>query len=235
LSQKEFRQMPTRKTFFDIYEPEWTCPYEERIGPHLVNIGDGPKFLCAPHMLKSGLVYSIGSANQFSFERGIRRFCFNCKIHTFDGTVGNPKVPTALRGLSFHSWNIASEPSNGSKVISKSPKETLAEVHGTPNVTLEVLKMDCEGCEFEVLPRLLELAPSNQVLVEIHRKKSFAALRGLLRLMRSHGYLIFHKERNSWGCSGHSCVEYAFISIAHAYRVFRKELCGKAFTTAADE
>ena len=24
-------------------------------------------------------------------------------------------------------------------------------------------------------------------------------------------------------------------SIAHAYRVFRKELCGKAFTTAADE
>jgi hypothetical protein len=93
-------------------------------------------------MLKSGLVYSIGSANQFSFERGIRRSCFNCKIHTFDGTVCNPKVPTALRGLSFHSWNIASEPSNGSKVISKSPKETLAEVHGTPNVTLEVLKMD---------------------------------------------------------------------------------------------
>jgi hypothetical protein len=95
--------------------------------------------------------------------------------------------------------------------------------------------MDCEGCEFEFLPRLLELSPSTQVLVEIHRKKSFAALRGLLRFMRSHGYLIFHKERTSWGCSGPSCVEYAFISIAHTYRVFRKELCGREFTTAADE
>jgi len=90
-------------------------------------------------------------------------------------------------------------------------------------------------CQFEVLSQLLELAPSKQVLVEIHKKKSFSALIKLFRFMRSHGYLVFHKERNSWGCSGYRCVEYAFISIAQTYRVFQNEVRESALATAAHQ
>jgi len=43
------------KTAYDMYEPEWVCDSEKRVGPGEINFGDGPKFVCGPDLLRDHL------------------------------------------------------------------------------------------------------------------------------------------------------------------------------------
>ena len=40
--------------------------------------------------------------------------------------------------------------------------------------------------------------------------------------------MLFHKERNHWGCAGYMCVEYALIHVDDARAVFDSAYCGEA-------
>jgi hypothetical protein len=55
--------------FFVTHEPTFTCGVERKIGSR----GDGGKWICDPHRIEKGkcLVYSVGSNNQFDFEKDL--------------------------------------------------------------------------------------------------------------------------------------------------------------------
>ena len=64
-----------------------------------------------------------------------------------------------------------------------------------------------------------------QILVELH-KGTDQAVRGgergapvadeFMRHVQSLGYVVFHKESNTYGCEG-KCIEYAFLKLGNDF------------------
>ena len=213
------------KVFFDLYEPEAVCFSEERFGTEVrfEAYGDGPKFVCGVDSVakqKDCLVYSIGSDNDIKFEKAIKTF-IGCEIHTFDPTM--PGI--SFKGesyASFHPWGLGTEgevvPFIRDEIESTFTAmsfDTVLRKLGHENRTIDILKIDCEGCEYTAMPPLLDAIASgkikvNQILIELHLRtaKLFPFFEALDRAKMR----IFHKERNQWGCNGITCVEYAIAS-----------------------
>lgn len=221
---------------YDMYEPEWNCELEERVGPNKINVGDGPKFVCGPDFLNTKeicTVYSIGSAYDFQFEEGLHQKSSNCIFHTFDGTLNLTErpLPNGLREnqIFFHNWNIGISSSvSFDGVITKSLEDVLIELDHS-NRTIDIFKIDCEGCEYLVLDNLSELVMSgvvriDQIQVEIHGSRA-DQIQALFQKLRKAGFAIFHKERNHWGCNGYHCVEYSLISLRKARNVLELGYC----------
>jgi hypothetical protein len=90
---------------------------------------------------------------------------------------------------------------------------------------LDVLKIDCEGCEYETFKTLWPqlqagIVTIGQIQIEMHgtaleRIASFFDGADLA------GFMVFHKERNHWGCQGYACVEFSLIHKDAAEMIFR--------------
>lgn len=95
---------------------------------------------------------------------------------------------------------------------------------GHDNRVLNMLKIDCEGCEWTAYKTLFEGYHKNrallprQIFIELHsgtaiKEKDESGLskaESFFRYMHEMGYVIFHKEPNTMGCKG-SCIEYSFL------------------------
>eukprot|EP00980_Cylindrotheca_fusiformis_P015271 scaffold4247_cov66-Cylindrotheca_fusiformis.AAC.12 len=210
---------------YDLFEPEVGCFDEERFGSkeRFGSFGDGPKFVCGVDTIAAKsktsegcLVYSVGSNNKIAFEVAVKSF-MGCETHTFDPTLRVPFVGDQY--ATFHPWGVGVDGEENmrkrSKWVSKGI-ETIMNELGHSNRTLDILKIDCEGCEHVAFPFVFDAIAAgrikvNQIQVEIHgalypRVVKFfeAADKAKMR--------IFHKERNHWGCQGYKCLEYALIS-----------------------
>jgi len=89
----------------------------------------------------------------------------------------------------------------------------IIETLGHQDRTIDILKIDCEGCEFEALTPLFvsnTLINVRQILIEIHAdiQKSY----DLLKAMADHGFVIFHKEANL--PSKGTCIEFGLIRLS---------------------
>lgn len=203
------------------WDPSFTCQHERRVG----GTGDGPKWVCDPHRIDSKrcLVYSVGSNNDFSFEESVlREVSESCEIHTFDPTVGlNPsRKPDTVN---FHPWGLAATNFMRKGQTFKTMKQIVKEL-GHEGRTIDVLKVDCEGCEWETYTGWFGVgADVRQVQVELHRGTSTSngsiepVADRFLTHLRDLGYVIFHKESNTFGCKG-DCIEYAFLKLAKAFQ-----------------
>ncbi len=217
------------KYMFDKFEPEWNCEDEVRLGSDIVSIGDGPKFACGSSLLASlageCIVYSIGSSYDFSFEYAVNRIAPKCEIHTFDGTLDLDKkaLPDDLtyKNIHFHHWNTVTDCVANDR--SMCVVESLQKLNHTGK-TITWLKTDCEGCEFSVITEFLSAVNIDQIMVEIHNYGNGTKIAELFHTFRKAGMMVFHKERNSWGCNGYLCVEYALISKRYARQVLKKYL-----------
>lgn len=245
-----------KKVFFDFYEPDAVCLREERFGtlPNLDRheaFGDGPKFVCGVDHLAakakkannnldnndgeevsaSCLVYSVGSNNDVQFEESVQRFLSGCEVHTFDPTV---KVENFVghNVTNFHEWGLGVEGKEVSfqttSFTSKS-LETVVKDLGHENRAIDMLKIDCEGCEWTVMPKVFEAIASgrlvvHQVLIELHQNDD-RNLALFLETADKAGMRTFHKERNHWGCMGFNCVEYSLVSEEWLTEVNRQDLC----------
>mmetsp|Transcript_10620 Transcript_10620/g.48792 ORF Transcript_10620/g.48792 Transcript_10620/m.48792 type:complete len:316 (-) Transcript_10620:283-1230(-) len=215
---------------YDAFEPEWNCEDEARIGAGVVNTGDGPKFACGSEVLSSTqncIVYSIGSNLDFSFEYAVHKIAPNCTIHTFDGTVNLTKraLPNGLKekNIQFHNWNIVSDCHTEHSTISVCVHGTLKKLNHELK-TISWLKIDCEGCEHTVIPHFLESSVHiDQIMVEMHGTDALKTAE-LFKTLHNAGMMIFHKERNQWGCQGYNCVEYSLISADLAKKVVQNVL-----------
>jgi hypothetical protein len=81
--------------------------------------------------------------------------------------------------------------------------------------TIDIFKIDCEGCEYVAVLDALEAVAQgqmaiHQIQVELH-STDFKTINSLFKAADRAGMRIFHKEGNHWGCRGYGCVEYAFV------------------------
>lgn len=124
---------------FRVFEPFVVCPP----GSDLTRIGDdgdGGKWLCASRHLKAPcLIISLGSNGQFDFERAVLDR-FPCEVHTFDCTS---KPETLHAKHRFHKLCIG-KPAPGFVSLDEA-------VRLTGFQTLDLLKMDIEGYEYDVV------------------------------------------------------------------------------------
>ena len=227
ISSLDVNSVKPRETY-DLIEPVLSCDDETRFGSGRFNTGDGPKFVCGVNVLKQTdrcLVYSIGSAYDFSFEFAVRKAAPACEIHTFDGTMdlaSRPLSPqVSVDGIYFHNWNVVDScETTRLAVPSRCMKEILKELNHTARV-ITWLKIDCEGCEFTVIPKFVESSVKiDQLMIEVHGTNALR-IASLFNCLHNAGLMIFHKERNHWGCDGYRCVEYSLMTSDYAKKVLR--------------
>lgn len=79
-----------------MFTPTYPCMWTLQKEPSSAVQHDGGKWICglqelgrAPRAQRKGgcVVYSIGSNNQFAFEKQVHHVAKSCDIHTFDPTV----------------------------------------------------------------------------------------------------------------------------------------------------
>jgi hypothetical protein len=216
------------------YEPEFNCRHEKRIG----KLGDGGKWICDPHRLAKAsdcLVYSVGSNNDFSFEQAVKdNIGQHCEIHTFDPAdyaSGAEKV-----GSTYHQWGIDGT-SHGEapqkipapvsptgrtyqkKELYKTLKQTVEEL-GHTNRTIDLFKIDCEGCELKSHQTWFEAPVTlRQILVEVHDdfhgRVRVPQVPDFYKNMYRNNYVIYHKEPNIQFNPG--CVEYGFLKLDRTF------------------
>jgi hypothetical protein len=195
------RESQVAPEFFQYnWEPTLSCALEQRIGL----MGDGGKWICDAYRLAAAEecnVVSIGSNNDWSFEQAIFRLNPHCKIFTFDHTIVPVNVPAYVN---FHKIGLGSSDNGQILTLASALKEV-----GLENKTVDIFKIDCEGCEREIFSEFLNLN-LRQILIELH--SAYWDVNSFFNALAAHGYVIFHKEPNTYGCAGY-CIEYGFIKI----------------------
>ena len=141
------------------------------------------------------LVVSIGSNGEAGFEESVHATAPHCEVHTWDGTLNKRKIAMLPSFVSLMRRNFRND--SWTKYAHR-------------NVSIAVLKMDCEGCEFGALPPLVDSICVEQILMEVHGattlSSAFAAM--FARLALTHD--PFYGEYNP-GCLPHvRCFEIAW-------------------------
>jgi hypothetical protein len=198
----------------------------------------------------SCLVYSVGSNNQIEFEMSISQLLPGCEIHTFDPTLQQSYIGSNYS--TFHPWGIGQDnvtitiqqKKQKSVFVSRFVSQSLMSIYhalGHDNDDhghheddaaagggrrgrrrLNILKIDCEGCEYASMIPFFEAIiheeiQVDQILIELHSihrptKSQWKDLNHLFAAADRAKMRITHKERNQWGCMGMKCVEYAWVS-----------------------
>ena len=228
------------RAVFDAWEPEFDCPTERRLGGLF---GDGGKWLCFPEILHArnhSIVYSIGSRFDLTFEEDTRENFPNAEIHTFDHTLdhSNKKYElfteqVAEWRISFHEWGLGST-EDAKKDTRLHTMSRIVKDLGHRGKTIDVLKVDCEFCEFESFKVLYSALAAleikvNVILVEVHTFEPTLAdldrVEEFFAPLDKLGFLLYHKERNNWARPGFLCAEFAFIHKSYAYEGYVSTYC----------
>lgn len=142
------------------------------------NEGNWP--VCLDELLPEDcLVYSVGIADDWSFDELMG--AFGCEVHAFDPTVD---LPTSLApNVTFLQWGLTGNSSPDHQKVSENygkqlgPLLTLEETQRKLGHTkrLNILKMDCEGCEWDFFSYLKHHpdALPDQFAVEMHFSEYF--------------------------------------------------------------
>lgn len=265
----DLRGMHVRAAW-NAYEPEWVCESEERLGALLERtkdtgpiaiaverraaFGDGPKWVCGLDVLavnRSCLVYSIGSHNDYGFEMAVKTVHPHCEIHTFDPTLG--MVPgdggATFLGATysqFHDVGLGEQPGLGAtdREAWRRKLRPLLDIMGElghAGRTIDILKIDCESCEWTALkPAFAALAEGRlrigQLQIEMHlvKKTSQDDIDRFMDAADRAGLRVFHKEPNVLHGNGFSSIEFAFVHrdfacsefvLSHCPSVSRTRVC----------
>ena len=83
--------------------------------------------------------------------------------------------------------------------------------------TIDVLSIDCEGCEWTSYRDILESSDSviTQILMELHGAPY--VINDFFLEMKRHSYVVFHKESNTVEQGGGQICSYSFIRLAPAF------------------
>lgn len=174
--------------------------------------------VCTAGLGPDSVVYSAGVGDNVAWDLAlIERF--GATVHAFDPTpacvrwVAGQQLPARFR---FHPVGLAArdgvarfraqrrpggfnftpaDPSDPTAVTAPVRRlSTLMRELGHSRI--DVLKLDIEGCEYDVLADLLgEAVPVRQILVEFHHNLPgvpFARTESALRALRAAGYELFH-------------------------------------------
>jgi hypothetical protein len=215
LAQARFQHTVHSGNFFfqDAWDPSFNCEFEEKIG---IEKGT-PKWVCNPQVLLEKndtiLVYSIGSNGDFSFEEALLALYNKIEIHTVDFTDYSSSAPT---GVKYHTYRLIGEPRNR-KMNEKTINELVYEL-GHVNKTIDVLKIDINGDEYDVVLTAIKegvFKHVDQLLIEVHLGPTLLTknqLNQMFTALYNENFEIFHKEPNfmtTFDC----CIEYGFVKV----------------------
>lgn len=201
----------------------------------------------SPVPANSSALHSIGSGGDWGFEQGLKAAAPNCEMHTFDPAPDEIQPYGGGAYSKIHALALRGGESTSENAL------TLGQIQARLGHTgrhIDLLKVDCEGCEWDALTRVFgDLRAGNltvgQIQVELHAPVSITKseergdraerkrIRGFPNQLREFfdtanaaGFYIFHKERNGWGvCDGYLCVEYALVHVSHACHAFVESHC----------
>ncbi|MCG8582741.1 MAG: FkbM family methyltransferase [Bacteroidales bacterium] len=185
-----------------------------------IGSSNGGFYLSPEHLGPTSVVYSFGIGQDISFDTAMINK-FNCKVFGFDPTpksIDWVKSQGEIEGFSFTPVGISDKngelqfflPQNDKHVsgslvdntvtdsenIIKVPVKDLKTIAGElGHHSIDVLKMDIEGAEYDVIPSILESGINiKQILIEFHHR----LYRGgnqktneAIRLLANHGYKVF--------------------------------------------
>ncbi|KAI9002476.1 methyltransferase domain-containing protein [Hyaloraphidium curvatum] len=221
-----------RVVAFNPFDPEWSCPDEERIGPFALDSNEGGKWICfVPKPGEPCLVYSVGSNYDFSFEKAVKQLNAGCEVHTFDPTtdVARSRALAVGVGSTFHPWAFGRDRSVAQ----------IADELGHSGRRIDILKIDCERCELK--PSFLSTfskcrkgrdgsdPPIGQILMEVHLPEPpeapFPAVKALFDAFDGCGFRTFHKEPNVEWAGGYNAIEFALVDPRAARESFWRAAC----------
>lgn len=195
------------------WEPSYSCTTRLRMGC----AGEGGKWICDPHihLLRNDcVVYSFGSNDEFSFETAIHDFNPHCIIHTFD-----PTVPHPLNKPPFVHYNHAGLGTTDASNASLGSYFTLHEIMlrlGHKHV--DVLKLDCEGCELDYWTLDVPKGIVRQLQVEVHwvnRRDTPERMHAFFGFLTRQGFAIFNKEANiQYSTPNKEAMEFALVHLS---------------------
>eukprot|EP01084_Bolivina_argentea_P107532 192266_1 len=120
------------------------------------------------------LIYSVGIQDKYNWDITMARD-FGCEVHSFDPTVD---LPTHLSpNVTFHKWGLRGPNINGSASQYKGISGEMLLLSdiikrlGHEKRKIDIIRMDCEGCEWEVLSHDKTqkiLCDIPQILTEFH-------------------------------------------------------------------
>jgi Methyltransferase domain len=141
------------------------------------------------------------------------------QVHVFDPTSEGDTMTlrAAAFGYQYHTIGLGSQQqSDNREQLQNGPLLTLQQMMTALNHTgrtIDVFKMDCEGCEYDTLvPQVFEpmrdgTLSIGQIQLEVHLQPAGPQpLQKIVPLFNgadAAGLRIFHKERNHWGCDGY--------------------------------
>ncbi|CAI6003323.1 unnamed protein product [Closterium sp. NIES-65] len=217
-----------------VLMPTYPCPAEERVGAW----GDGGKWVCMlPTAIRDNpVVYSVGSNEQYDFEQAIGA-ALHTKPFTFDPFLSANATAHmhALPFLHFNEIAIAGAASL-ENFRDENPGITIMTLQEAMKKLgheyVDVLKMDCEGCEEEFI---MGMKRETEEFVERRRKEGGALTeeekegkrrgRGDAKLVINGGNLLFgqllvefhamHKPQQS--------LPYLYAMEGMGYRMFHVE------------
>jgi hypothetical protein len=169
------KEDPAWWIFFN-WDPYFNCPHLHKVG----GLGDGPKWTCDPENLsrvaaerrkRKGsfendptdcLIYSIGSNGNYRFEDGLYELLGAdgtvCEVHIFDpGNYDRPE--NAGKSMHYHNWGLKSSYSDDYQIKANRGRgqyysfQEIQEQLGHRDRTIDIFKIDCEGCEWFVSAR----------------------------------------------------------------------------------
>lgn len=207
----------TPNVFWQVhYEPTFSCLDSGRIG----NVGEGGKWVCDPYKLtqqvKEGrgcLVYSVGSNGDYSFEKSVHdTISDGCEIHTIDMNPWSAYTTIAPPAyVKYHEYTVGLPPST--------PVSSIVRDMGHSNKTIDLFKIDCEGCEWSSFRSWFgEGVHIRQIQVELHGEgtKGVDGVHDFFQFLFDQGYVVFNKEPNTLGCRG-DCIEYSFLKLEPSF------------------
>lgn len=130
------------------------------------NYDDGGKMICRPRraLAQPCNVVSIGSDGDPSFENAVHAYAPHCRIETHDGTLTGKRAK--LRGQ-LPSY-IHFVPENMHAETWRRWRNATARSGNTAAFFINVAKVDCEGCEADTVPNMVENVCVNYLLLEMH-------------------------------------------------------------------
>lgn len=195
------------------YEPSFRCAFERRIG----GAGEGGKWVCDPSKISDKisrgegcLVYSVGSNGQYGFEEAVHKTISPaCEIHTID--KNNWKVygrPPPEEYIHYHEYALGVLPN-------ATPMSTIVHELGHDRKTIDIFKIDCEGCEWSTFRKWFGHGVYiRQILVELHGTGDAGEnAHDFFNFLFDQGYVVFSKEPNIFSGGG-VCVEYGFLKMS---------------------
>lgn len=171
----------TIKWYIENQEPNFSCPHVRRVGknnghgdgpkwtcnPHRINSATTsiPMETRQSDNNNDCLIYSIGSNGEYDFEEGLLQelgggdasalqsmssMSSKCEIHVFD-FGGYQRPDDTARNIHYHQWGLegVEEKSKIKRKMMSFPD--IVKTLGHEKRTIDILKIDCEGCEWYVM------------------------------------------------------------------------------------